>query len=141
MDLWVVSFISNPQIKKEFYVWEKEVDKVVMNQPEQQTVGKLIKKSLPRLIITNTAELILGGLFSSKGQSIRKKFQESVEMICERVTDSTNSDRPLHWFLNLLIDKSPIWDGNEDTKHACRDTQEFFATVTNLLVQYKEAKE
>ena len=59
-------------------------------------------------------------------------------MLCERVTDGENNERPLFWFLNLLVDKSPVWDGSDETKHKCKDSQEFFATVTNLLLQYKE---
>lgn len=59
-------------------------------------------------------------------------------MLCERVTDGTDSERPLFWMLNLLIDKSPVWDGKDETKVLCKESQEFFATVTNLLLQYKE---
>lgn len=29
MDLWVVSIISNPQIKKDFYLWTRPRDEVV----------------------------------------------------------------------------------------------------------------
>jgi hypothetical protein len=57
-------------------------------------------------------------------------------MFSERVTDS--NQRPLFWLLNILVDKSPVWDGKEETKSDCRDTQEFFALMTNLLLQYKE---
>ena len=110
----------------------------MLSQPETITVGKNVKKLPTKLIITNTAELILGGLFSNKGGNLRKKFQETIEMISERVTDDSTSKRPLFWFLNLLIDKSPIWDGKEETKQTCKETQEFFATVTGLLLQYKE---
>lgn len=59
-------------------------------------------------------------------------------MLCERVSEGVDSERPLFWMLNLLIDKSPVWDGKDETKIMCKDTQEFFATVTNLLLQYKE---
>jgi hypothetical protein len=68
MDLWVVSIISNPQIKKDFYSWTTPRDELVFIQQEPvKTATKLIKRNLPPLIITNTAELVLGGLFSAKG--------------------------------------------------------------------------
>lgn len=57
-------------------------------------------------------------------------------MFSERVTD--NNQRPLFWLLKILVDKSPVWDGKEETKAECRETQEFFALMTNLLLQYKE---
>lgn len=138
MDLWVVSIISNPSIKAAFFSWTKEADQFVLNQPTEIVKSGKTVKQRPPVVITNTAELILAGLFSNKGYSVRKKFQESLEMLCERVTDGENNERPLFWFLNLLVDKSPVWDGSEETKHKCKDSQEFFATVTNLLLQYKE---
>lgn len=138
LDLWTVSVISNPEIKKDFYNWSKEPDQVVLAKGETTEVGKILKKQVKRLLITNSTELILGGLFSNKGQTVRKKFQETIEMLGERVDESKTSERPLFWFLNLLIDKSPVWDGTEENKALCKDSQEFFATVTGLLIQYKE---
>ena len=67
------------------------------------------------IVITNTAKLVINGLFSGKGQTIRKRFQESLEMVCERVRDG-DGERPLFWLLSILIDHSPVWDGNNDTK-------------------------
>jgi hypothetical protein len=41
---------------------------------EEQPVDPKKKKPKKPLIITNAQELLIGGLFSSKGQNVRKKF-------------------------------------------------------------------
>jgi len=115
MDLWVVSLISNPHIKLDFYTWTKEKDEAVFILAKQPKDSKLLKKSPLPIVITNTTELIINGLFSDKGQTIRKKFQESLEMVCERVKDG-DGEQLLFWLINILIDHSPVWDGNNDTK-------------------------
>jgi hypothetical protein len=70
----------------------------------------------------SAADLVVSGLFSGKGQTIRKKFQESLEMVSERVQDGSGSERPLFWLLSILIDKSPVWDGSEETKAQYKDS-------------------
>lgn len=122
MDLWVVSVISNPDIKADFYAWTKTKDEVVFLPPEQPKNNKQAKKPPSPIVIMNAADLVISGLFSGKGQTIRKKFQESLEMVSERVHDGSKSERPLFWLLSILIDKSPVWDGSEDTKTQYRDS-------------------
>ena len=72
MDLWVVCMIENPQIKSEFYQWTREAEPIV--EVQEQPVDPKKRKPKKPLIITNAQELLIAGLFSSKGQNVRKKF-------------------------------------------------------------------
>jgi len=67
MDLWIVAIISSPNIKTAFFNWTKDADPVVLSQPTEIIKNGKPVKQRPPVLITNTAELILAGLFTNKG--------------------------------------------------------------------------
>ena len=102
--------IENQKLIDDFYEWQR--------QPTIQ--DDLVLKG---------DDLILLGLFSSRGLLVRAGFYQSIELICEKVVHN-DKERPLFYMMNLLRDNSP----SPNSRIPSKDSKYYFSTFSALIM-------
>ena len=80
-------------------------------------------------MIKSADDLILSGIYSSKGYLVRDGFNNSLELICEKVTENQGM-RPLFYMIRLLRNNFPHPESRIPTKESAY----FFSLLSALIL-------
>ena len=96
LGLWTSVLTIRHELVNQFFSWSREARS---NNAENQAND--VNAS-----INSASDFIVNGIYSPKSKIVRTEFMESLELICERVTDNTG-EQPLFSTIHILMNSLP----------------------------------
>lgn len=120
LSLWSAAIIQKNELISDFYSWTRRG--LDSDPPPHDSHSQ----------ISSSKELLLHGIYNSN-ILVRTEFQDSIELICEKVTTNIG-ERPLLFVMKVLMSHFP----NAESSVSTRYCGEYFNLFGALIKQYVE---